>query len=868
MSIEKNHPNEYVESPKTTLATEQNEFNPDKTQRLAEEEREKKERIVGAKVLTAAGFNRRHQKIVDSSFEKARKAKQKLVGNNDERRNRVYVDLVGNNDERRNGVYVDRIKDIVGRYGEKAEQRLWGFSSASDELVVKPENVPDSFWESQAQIRRDNGMNEYISDYEKKLLVEDARKRQRESIKSWSDYLSQKDCPYPMWFKLFAWDGVTKMSAVYDKDSQRFAKHDKTTMAPYPHLNPAVLAQIYDVICSVNGLDESDETGKPNLDEETEIIAKTYNFNKLYSLILSKQKVALEVPKDPENVHGDWVEYRHGDEKALAAAAAGTPWCIASPVVGKNYLAKGHYGTGEIEETENKARFILFHLRDEDTGELTSSACASIRLDTDGNVAEISGLQNGQVLDDALVPVVERKVRSLPGGKRYLEAFADKRELIRLDKKMQAGEKLTNDELRFIYELDRPIHKIEQYGEDIRIEEAKQKYPPSGLIKRKIANVRDLKKIMKREPMDDVTLFIDAGVRVRSIINDGEFGIQDVDKLLERNISHKDIIDIFKQQGEWIFENFDFLTSRGFTAMEIVKQTSSSTLLEHLDFLDKNNIPYNLRNLMRKATKQHNDFVILKNSKTILAHDGRINFERIAKRMDPQDIIRYADSFCDSGHRKIVERAMRKMKDSEEPHYYNYVISQKLKALLDGGVEIANLEEIVNSPNRNIDQVILSLDALLERDINVKIEISDLTNAFMGEKETAVIFRHPERFNPKEVYKIMPRWAVVKYFDKLIENGIEIDIEKLAKTTPRLFKILYIKTFEKYGVKIDMDSEISKLDGDTAFYLMKHYLNDENTPVVRENIDKIATILLSNIKNSKELEVAAKPLLWRLGYIR
>ena len=498
MSIEELHLNEHAEDPRTTSATEYAEFDPDAAQRLVEEaERRKKERMVGAKVLVAAGFNNRHQGIVNSSFEKARKAKQKLVGNNGERRSDAYV---------------TRVEEIIDKHGTKAERRLWNRSSASDELVVKPENVPDSFWEAQAQIKRDNGLDEYISDYEKELLVDDAQKRQRESIKCWSDYLGQEDCPYPMWFKMFVWDGATKMSAVYDKDSQRFAKRDETTMAPYPHLNPAVLAQVYGAICKVNGLDESDEMEESSLDEAAEKVTKTYNFNKLYSLFLSRQKAAPEVPKNPEDVRGDWIEYLPGEEKALAEAAAGTPWCVASPVVGKNYLIKGWYGTGEVEETDSKAKFILFHLRDENTDELASSACASIRLDVDGSVAEISGIQEGQMLNDALVPTVEEKVKTLPGGKKYLEAFADKHELIRLDKKMKAGEELTSDELRFIYELDRPIHKLEHYGEDVRVAEAKQKYPISVLIDRKLTNIRDLKQLMKKERVDDVTPFMDAGV--------------------------------------------------------------------------------------------------------------------------------------------------------------------------------------------------------------------------------------------------------------------------------------------------------------------------------------------------------------------
>ena len=65
---------------------------------------------------------------------------------------------------------------------------------------------------------------------------------------------------------------------------------------------------------------------------------------------------------------------------------------------------------------------------------------------------------------------------SLPGGEKYLQAFKDKQTLIRLDRKMQNNEGLSNDELRFLYELDRPIVQLDTYGVDTRIQELKDRY--------------------------------------------------------------------------------------------------------------------------------------------------------------------------------------------------------------------------------------------------------------------------------------------------------------------------------------------------------------------------------------------------------
>ena len=834
--------------------TEYTEFDPAAAQKNIEEaERRKKRRIAGAKVLTAAGFAGRHQEIVDSSFQRALQTKQKLVGNNGDRRSDAYI---------------TRVEGIVEKYGDKAEKRLWEISSASSALVVDPENVPDSYWETQAQIRRDNGVSEYISDYEKELLVEDAQKRQRESIKSWSDYLSQEDCPYPMWFKLFAWDGATKMSAVYDGESQRFVKRDETTMAPYPHLNPAVLGQVYGTICKVNGLDESSEMEESSLDEATEKIARTYNFNKLYSLFLSRQQVTPEVPKNPEDVQGDWVEYKPGEEEALAKAAVGTPWCVASPAVGKNYLTRGQYGTDEVKKSGSKAKFILFHLRNGDTGELASSACASIRLGPDGNVAEISGVRTGQMLDDALLPEVEKKVKSLPGGKKYLEAFADKRKLIRIDKKMRAGEELTDDELRFAYELDRPIQKIEQYGDDTRAAEAKQKYPLSALIKRKVVNAGDIKKLIQSEYIVDITLLIDVGASINDIIEDGHYGLQDIDELLKREIPHEEIAGIVsKQDGSWVFRNFDYLTSRGFTAKELTKKMPASALLSHLDFLDGNNVPYNLRKIIREAIRGWDYNVILDNSKAIMERGGKINFKKIAKRMGPQEIIYHADAFCDNGYSDKVKEAIMSLKKDDEGEY-NFTICRNLRQLLDRGIEIADLEKIVNAPGQDVEQVLLSLDELLERGVNPKIKESEIINVFRnGSKEALdAIFKHSERFDFKAISEKMTTWrSLIECFDELIENGAVIDVEKLAMEAPPVHRLLNKEKFEKHGVNINVDAEISKLSGGDASYLL-HHLDDNS--IVRENVDKLAKIILSDEGLNEGAKNNVKPILWRLGYIQ
>lgn len=419
-----------------------------------EQERKKAERQLGAKVLAGVGYQDRQREIVDSSLAKEMARGEKLQGKNAERRNLAYL---------------SRLERMIDQHGNALEKKLW--DASMEKLIIDPANIEERYWKSQEQILRDHGCGRKIDDYEKSFLVRDIQDRQRESLKSWSDYLGDENAPYPLWFKVYAWDGVSKMG-VFDKDEKQFAKRNEHTVAPYPKLNAAVLAKVYGALSDF--YDDKGRKTASERDEEKEgklkILVRSGNFNKLYSKFLLEQKAIPKTPERTEDVHGEWVEYLPGQEQAVANAAEGTPWCVADPGTARNYLE--YNGDDDWDDYDDgdrrasKAKFILFHLEDPETGNLAENACASIRLDTDGQVAEISGLNDGQALEDSLVPIVEEKVKTLPGGERFLEAFADKKRLMALDRKMQAGEELTEEDVEFVFEKNRPIKTLDTYADD------------------------------------------------------------------------------------------------------------------------------------------------------------------------------------------------------------------------------------------------------------------------------------------------------------------------------------------------------------------------------------------------------------------
>ena len=369
---------------------------------------------IGSKVLSLVNFESKHKDIVESSFNKARNNKEKLPGKNNERRNFAYL---------------SRLDRMIEKHGDAIEQKLW--AASAENLVMDYEDIPESYWKQQEQILRDNGQGRELSRDEKEMLAEDLIEKQRESITSWTKYLGDKNCPYPLWFKVYAFDGISKMSNTLNLDDADYNRRDNTTALSFPKLNAEILAKVYRQINDFYGVDKENWLAQHSDDEKLVSLVKSANFPKLYAKELVDTKVILKTPERTEDVHGDWFEYKLGDEEEIASLAEGTKWCVVDPNVAHSYLVYGEYGHSRSTETDeksnSKAKFIIFRLEDPNSpGVFASNGSASIRLDPNGIVDEVSGLNEGQAVEDALVPIVKKKALSLPGGEKYLQKFDDK----------------------------------------------------------------------------------------------------------------------------------------------------------------------------------------------------------------------------------------------------------------------------------------------------------------------------------------------------------------------------------------------------------------------------------------------------------
>ena len=746
-------PNHFNSAPNTD--NNQNETLSDK-QRLARLQNE-----IGSKVLTLVGFESRNKDIVNSSFEKARKQNEKLPGKNNERRNFAYL---------------SRLDNMVEKHGDALEQKLW--AASAENLVMDYEDIPDAYWRQQEQILRDNGQGRELSRGEKETLAEDLIEKQRESINTWSNYLGDKDCPYPLWFKVYAFDGVSKMGLI-NKETKEFEKRDKSTVASFPTLNPEVLAKVYRNINEFYGVDKEDWLAQHPDDEKLVSLVKSGNFPKLYAKELFETKTIIKTPEKPEDIEGDWFTYQLGNENELAKAAEGTGWCIADPNVAHNYLSYGNYAgndndweedednSEEDNQNSSKAKFIIFKLKAPNSPDgYSTNGVASIRLDPDGKVTEVSGLNEGQAIEDSLIPTVKEKVLSLPGGKEFLQKFEDKQTLIKLDHKLQKGEDLTKEELSFLYELDRPIANLDTYNdEDPRITELKEKYGIEYALEKGI----DANKLVSNLNPKYIAFYLDALLEHGTDI--------DVNELVS-NLNPKHIafyLDTLLRKGADIDVN------------ELVSNLDSHDIVHNLDTLLKHGADIDVNELVSNLDSHD----IVHNLDTLLKHGADIDVNELVSNLDSYDIVCKLDTLLRNGADINVNELVSNL-DS-------YNIFDYLDALLRNG---ADINYIVS----NLDpyDIVHNLDTLLEHSADIDYIVSNLDLSDIA-FYLDTLLEHSADIDVNKLVSNLDPYDIVHNLGTLLEHGADINnvIEKIHKEDIED----NIDLLREYGAKLDAYQE-------------------------------------------------------------
>lgn len=323
--------------------------------------------------------------------------------------------------------------------------------------VIKPEDIPESYFETQKRLAREQGHGDIeITEEIRDQLTEVIKSDQESTLDNWIDYFTDPDSDsYPMWAKYWAWNGMLKLST-FDKEKQAFSKRKKDTVAPFPDLSREALAYVVDSV--IKKTEQKDIQAEAE-DPEFKKLLQGANFGKLYAWAIEKVTPAEE--HELLITDGEWVKYdQNSDHMPLVKSLQGhgTGWCTAAESTAKSQLQTGD--------------FYVYYSYDKQ-GKPTVPRMA-IRMQ-ENSIAEVRGIAHQQNMDPYIADTdtLNEKLKDFGGeGEKYKKKSSDMKLLTTIENKTKQGQKLTKDELIFLYEINSPIHGF-GYERDPRIKEVR-----------------------------------------------------------------------------------------------------------------------------------------------------------------------------------------------------------------------------------------------------------------------------------------------------------------------------------------------------------------------------------------------------------
>jgi len=359
--------------------------------------------------------------------------------------------------------YLDRLKDIIdppeleGRPDFDRKERNISLlkNSLYKQFVINPEEIPETYFENQRRIAREQGHGDIeVSKEMREQLTEVIIADQKSTLDNWIDYLSSRDATYPDWLKYYAFRSVLGMGE-FDKEKKQFTKRSKGTVKPFPDLNREALAYVLD---AVEKKYKKEQIIPESSDEEErkkfEKLLQGENFAKLYAWAI--EKVTPASVDQLTITNGQWVKYgRNSDHMLLVESLQGhgTGWCTAGESTAQTQLQGGDFYV--YYSFDNQGKPIIPRV--------------AIRMQ-ENQIAEVRGIAHEQNLDPYIGDVVKEKLAEFPDGKEYEKKSSDMKLLTEIEKKTKAGQELTKNDLIFLYEIDSSIEGF-GYQRDPRIEE-------------------------------------------------------------------------------------------------------------------------------------------------------------------------------------------------------------------------------------------------------------------------------------------------------------------------------------------------------------------------------------------------------------
>lgn len=349
--------------------------------------------------------------------------------------------------------YMERLENIfLNPDKKKRERNLDMFrDEIYDALIIKRENFPDSYFELQRRVAREQGHGDItITDEMREQMMDIAIQDQKTSLDAWINYLTSEDAVYPAWFKYYAWNQITKLSQ-FDKERGEFKKRTDSTVAPFPDIYREPLAQIADLYERVKDDNRDSEARRP-FDQK---------FPSLYAELIAKSLAASM--ENREEIHGVWVKYSQGKsgeaEKLFESLEGkGTGWCTAGKSTAEMQIKSGD--------------FYVYYTNDAN-GEPTQPRLA-IRMNGNQKIGEVRGILPHQNIEPMMQEVLDQKLQDFGReADAYRKKSKDMKTLTALEAKREKEQSFSKEDLIFLYEINSSIEGF-GYEKDPRVEEIRR----------------------------------------------------------------------------------------------------------------------------------------------------------------------------------------------------------------------------------------------------------------------------------------------------------------------------------------------------------------------------------------------------------
>lgn len=617
---------------------------------------------------------------------------------------------------------IDKTANHLGRISMLSEQErvLERYRThVLDSMLLQYDDVSDSYWQAWEQRNRDNGQGAKVLDEEEKRnTVDGDRNFQANSLMPWFTTLSDQQAGYPLWFQMYALEGVARLGKLQKKTNgdqleYSYSRRRKDSAMPFPKCSPDALHKVYETVEAAYGDQQADKN-------------EAYNgsFNRLYAQTVMEDKFVVEMPDHPQDVIGEWRVYDR-DSKDELLEASSENWCIVDETWAKYYL-------------HNSNQFYFFHLQDSESGDTAQVASASIRMKRDKGrrlvVDEVSGATNGsrQELDEVLEPLVLQKVLSLPGGEAYLQREYDKQMLMTLDQKQQAGEEFTCEELDFLYEIDHTIslrfyHDEDPTERDPRARELKvDRVRHVDILREQYGDMAEFLVMDRTEMAEHAYEALMAGVAPEIIVNKlrSEDIVLRIPVLFDYGVDETHILDRLNSRA--VMFSFDMLLKCGVAIDTLMERLSAEELIENIDHLRESGAQISIPELIDRLDEEgqlENYF------KKIMRYRSEFDINEVVKKCPPYLIAEHLDILIASGAKVDVNALIM------DEHIVPYTLGLRLYSLLRHGADVYalcdRLRDNVVAKNINLlraygmkaddilqrlspDDALLHLDTLME----------------------------------------------------------------------------------------------------------------------------------------------------------